>query len=344
MSERRDLSPREARDRFIDRRRAENTDHTIRSYENRLTRFVEWAEDADVESMGNLDGWDLDEFRAVRQHADISRSTLRGEMMALKQLLDYCAGLDVVGEDLVDKLDIPTLDKREQSSDKKLAHDDARRLLTFYRDSTQWFGTPQHTLLEVSWHVGPRMGGLQALDLKDFDAETQTLRFRHRPPETPLKNKADGERVVGISEEVVEAIETYVARERFDKRDAGGREPLFSCRQGRPSKTTFRSWSYLGTQPCLAQRCPHGEERPACTYVHRNHASKCPSSRALHAVRTGSITWQYLQGVDVEDIGKRVNATPETVRKHYLKPELVDEFEQRRAETTLSLDIQNDDE
>ncbi|GAB3681748.1 hypothetical protein GCM10028857_06460 [Salinarchaeum chitinilyticum] len=35
-----------------------------------------------------------------------------------------------------------------------------------------------------------------------------------------------------------------------------------------------------------------------------------------------------------------MNTSPETLRKHYLKPELLDEFEERRAEPTLNLDIQ----
>jgi len=344
VSRDRDLSPREARDRFVARRRRENTENTVRSYRTRLTRFVVWAEEQGIESMSELTGWDLDEYRAAREHADVAPATLRGQLTALKQLLDYLDDLDVVEDGFGQKLNVPTLQKHEASNDKKLAHGDARRLLSFYRDSQKWFGRPEHALLEVAWHVGPRMGGLQALDLRDFDVDSQTLRFRNRAPATRLKNGADGERVVGISEPVVDALEAYVVRERFDVRDGEGRESLFCCRQGRPSESTLRAWSYLGTQPCVAINCPHGKRRENCEFVRRNHASKCPSSRALHAVRTGSITWQYLQGVDVEDIGKRVNASPETLRKHYLKPELLDEFEERRAETTLKLDIEDTDE
>ncbi len=139
------------------------------------------------------------------------------------------------------------------------------------------------------------MSGLRALDLRDYNPDEQTLEFRHRPPYTRLKNKEQGERVVGISEKVVDALDTYLAR-GVDKRDEKGREPLFCARQGRPSNSTFRAWSYMGTQPCLITQCPHSKRRETCDYTRRNFASKCPSSRALHAVRTGSITWQLLQG------------------------------------------------
>lgn len=339
----RDLTPREARDRFLSRRKAENTDRTLRTYENRLTRFVEFCEERDITSMSDLSGWDLDEFRADRETAEIAPTTLRGSMVALKQLLDYCESIDVIEDGLADKVNVPTLTRDEESSDQQLAHEDAENLIEFYRSSRKWRGRPEHAVLEVAWHVGCRMSGLRALDLRDYNPDDQTLEFRHRPPYTRLKNKEQGERVVGISEPVVDALETYIARERVDKRDEKGRRPLFCARQGRPSNSTFRAWSYMGTQPCLITQCPHSRRRETCDYTRRNFASKCPSSRALHAVRTGSITWQLLQGLDIETVAKRVNARPETIRRHYYKAGLHEEFEELRADVTLKLDIQDND-
>ncbi|AEH38855.1 tyrosine-type recombinase/integrase [Halopiger xanaduensis] len=339
----RDLSPREARDRFLSRRKQENTEKTVRSYENRLTRFVQWAEDEGIESMSELTGWDLDEYRADREAADIAPTTLKGQLMTLKQLLDYCASIDVVDNDLPGKVNIPSLSKAEESSDVMLKPEDANALLSYFRNSNTLFGTPRHAFLEVAWHVGARMGGIRALDLRDFNPDRQTLEFRHRPP-TLLKNKEDGERVVGISEPVVKALRTYIARERFDKRDEEGREPLFCGRQGRPSDTTFRAWSYMSTFPCHVTQCPHGNRRETCDYARRNHASKCPSSRSPHAIRTGSITWQLLQGLAIETVAGRVNARPETIRRHYYRASEWEEFEELRAEETLKLDIGDFDE
>ncbi|AXR77710.1 tyrosine-type recombinase/integrase [Natrarchaeobaculum sulfurireducens] len=338
----RDLSPREARDRFLSRRRQENTEKTVRSYENRLTRFVEWTEDQQIDSMSELSGWDIDEYRSAREASGVAPATLRGQLMALKQLLDYCASIDVVDHRVPEKVNIPTLSKSEESNDTKLEVDDADALLTFYRSSGEMFGRPEHAFLEVAWHTGARMSGIRALDMGDFDPDRQTLEFRHRPP-TRLKNKEEGERVVGISKPVVKALRTYVARERFEKRDEEGREPLFSGRQGRPSDTTFRAWSYLGTQPCRVVQCPHGNRRATCDYTRRNHASKCPSSRSPHAIRTGSITWQLLQGLSIDVVAARVNATPKTIRRHYYRAAERDEFEELRAEHTLKLDIENYD-
>lgn len=338
----RDLSPRDARDRFLARRKQENTEKTVRSYENRLTRFVQWAEEQGIESMSELSGWDLDEYRAAREASEIAPVTLKGQLMALKQLLDYCASLDLVDDDLPDKVNIPTLSRAEESSDARLEVDDARALLSFYRSSTDWYGRPRHAFLEVAWHVGARMSGIRALDLHDFDPDRQTLEFRHRPP-TLLKKKEEGERIVGISETVVKVLRTYIARERYKKRDDEGREPLFCARQGRPSDTTFRAWSYLGTEPCVVTRCPHDKRRETCEWSRRNHASKCPSSRSPHAIRTGSITWQLLRGLAIDTVAKRVNASPATIRRYYYKATEREDFEAKRAEITLKLDIGDDE-
>jgi len=339
----RDLSPRDALDRFLARRKQENTEQTVRSYRNRLTRFVQWAEDEQIESMSDLSGWELDEYRAAREASGVSPATLRGHMMSLKQLLDYCESIDVVDDDLPEKVNIPSLSRAEESSDTKLASEDAMSLLKFYRSSRTHFGRPEHAFLELTWHVGARMSGVRALDLHDFDPDERTVEFHHRPP-TLLKNKEEGERIVGLSETVVRVLRTYIERERFDKRDDEGREPLFCARQGRPSDSTFRAWSYMATQPCVTVECPHGNRRETCDYTRRNFSSKCPSSRSPHAVRTGSITWQLNQGLEIETVAQRVNARPETIRRHYDKASKREEFEARRRKETLNLDIEQNDE
>ncbi|WP_435551935.1 tyrosine-type recombinase/integrase [Natrinema sp. CGMCC1.2065] len=341
MSQNRDLTPREARDRFLARRKSENTENTLRSYNNRLTRFVEWAEEAEIESMSELDGWLLDEYRAHREEVDVAPTTLKGQLVALKQLLDFCASVDVVDDDLPAKVNIPELSKEEETSDDKLEATDARSLLEFYRNSRRHHGVAKHALLELLWHVGPRISCIRALDLGDWDPDERTLRFRHRPP-TRLKDGKDHERNVIVSEDVADAIEHYVARERFDVRDDQGRKPLFTTRQGRASEGTIRSWAYLVTQPCLDVACPHGRNRATCKFTQRTHASKCPSSRAPHAIRTGSITWQLNQGLSYVKVARRVAASPETIRRYYDKPDHEQDLDRRRP-LTENMDITNDE-
>lgn len=345
MVSQRDLTPLEARDRFISRRRQQQSAETVRSYGHRLDHFVDFCEEQEIESMHEIDGWVLDEYRHARESEDVSPSTVKGAMVAIKQLLEFCERIEVVDDDVSEKVEIPKLTKDEETSDVQLDAERAQANLDYFRDSTQYYGTSWHAFLEVAWHTGCRLGGLRALDLRDFDSDRGTLKFAHRPDtRTPLKNKVEGERIVGIGEEIVNALEMYIARERPDKNDEYGREPLFSTRQGRPSRTTIRSWSYLGAQPCLYTSCPHSRDRHTCDWTTRGQGGKCPSSRSPHAIRTGAITWMLNETNDIDFVAQRVNAKPATIRRYYDKATAEEEFEQRRADIATQLDINNVEE
>jgi len=101
--------------------------------------------------------------------------------------------------------------------------------------------------------------------------------------------------------------------------------------QGRPPPNTLRNWSYLATEPCLHSPCPHGKERETCEWAQYHGASKCPSSRAPHHIRTGAITWMLNLGWPVADIAERVNSDPKTIEQHYDKAD-VEERRRRQRE------------
>jgi len=334
----RNLAPREAAERFIRKRRNKNTDKTVRSYKTRLQQFVRWAHERDdVETMRDLDGWIIDEYERFLDERGDAPSTVKGKLVALKELAKYCVRLDVVDEDLPDRVQLPNLSKDEQTSDKMLEAPDARRLLKYYRNSTQDYGTRHHVTLELLWHVGGRISCFRALDLGDYDSEERVLRFRHRPP-TRLKDGTEHERNVALTDATAEALDFWIARERPEKKDRSGRTPLLTTNQGRPAESTIQTWAYQATQPCMATACPHNRERATCRYTEKTHASKCPSSRSPHAIRTGSITWQLNRGLSYVKVAERVASSPETIRRYYDKPDLDEELARRRPETN-DLDI-----
>ncbi|WP_435358468.1 tyrosine-type recombinase/integrase [Haloarchaeobius sp. DFWS5] len=340
-SDPRDLSPRDARDRLLARRKTDATERTLNSYHYRLAHWVEWCEENGIERVGDVTPWHIDEYDMHRRQQGNAPTTIKGELTTLRVLLKYLARIDAVDDKIPEAVDVPNLSPKEESSDERLTAEDATALLTYFRNSRAEFGTAKHAFLEVTWNTGARVGGIRALDVDDYD-DSGTLAFRHRPrTDTPLKNKEDGERIVGIPPAVCEALNVYIERERHDKRDDHGREPLFSARQGRPSFSTLRAWSYLGTQPCLHSQCPHGRDRPRCGYVSRNDASKCPSSRSPHRIRTGSVTEQLNRGFAVEKVATRVNATPQVLRDHYDVADEDEEFQQRRRAEFAEFDIGN---
>lgn len=326
-----ELSPREARDRWLDKLRVSKTESTVSSYHYRTKHFVEWCEAEGIELISEVTGWDIESFETKRRADGLAAITLNKEMGTLQNFLEYCARVELVDENLPEKVNPPEVSRDAHVDETKLHPKDARLLLDVYESNPEMRHTRAHALLTFAWYTGARLGGIRAVDLRDYDSEDELVEFYHRPDEeTPLKNGYDGERHVGLPTHVCEILDGYIAEYRHKKHDDYGRQPLFTSQVGRASHNAVRAWMYLATVPCLHSACPHGNERPTCDYVDYNTASKCPSSRSPHQVRTGSITWQRHRGVPPEVVAERVNSSVRVIEEHYDVPSKREEMEERR--------------
>lgn len=335
-----ELSPRDACQRYLNGRRTEITDETASTYHYRLKLFVEWCENNEIEMVSELSGWVLDEYESARSGEGVAATTLHNEMETLQTFVEYLERIEAVDDGLGDRVNIPDVPSDEKSRETKLGADRALALIRHYRGSEQ-AGSRNHALLEIAWHTGARLGGIRALDLRDFDVSEQTLEFVHRPEtDTPLKNKQNGERIVGVRDGVAEALRQYISGDRWDKHDDHGRQPLLTSLQGRPSTNTMRAWMYAATFPCVRGPCPHGHNPDDCDFRSHTHASKCPSSRAPHHVRTGSITWHQDRSVPREVTTERVNASQEIIDQFYDKATKRERMELRRRPHLEKLEIE----
>lgn len=328
------LPPRETVRRFLNAKRPERTDASMTSYEYRLKLWVEWCQAAGIQEVGELTGWDFDEYKNERAGEGVSPSTLNNEFDTLHQLVKYLASIDAVGPELVEQVAemIPEVPPGEATSDVMLDPADAVAQLRHYRQSPQR-GTLNHAWLEVMWHTGARIGGLRALDLQDYYPDEHYVEFVHRPNAgTPLKKKLDGERPVGLPEEVCRILDHYIDHYRWDKRDSHDRQPLFTSTRGRPASTgsAMRNWTYMATFPCIRTECPHGKDPDACEFTSHPKSSQCPSSRSPHQVITGSITWQRDIGFPPEVVAERTNKSISTVKQYYDKASQRERLERRR--------------
>lgn len=341
------MTPRAAAKRYLRRREPDSTEGSLEGWEYRLKLFVEWCESVGIDTVGQLRRYDLDEYYELRA-SEVAPATLEGQMWTIKRYVEFLEDLGAVPEGHSNAVRIPDLDPEDRSNNEKLSTEDAKALLEFYRSDEQRYGTRAHAFLELAWFTGARQGGLRALDLRDVDlGETPYVDFRHRPDTgTPLKNKLGGERPVALTETIASVLRTYLQKHRYDVHDEHGRQPFLASAQGRPGKNTLRVWSYLATLPCLHSPCPHGKERETCEWADYAHASKCPSSRSPHRIRTGTVTWLLNSGWPPEDVAERVNATVKTIEQHYDKadPEerrkrLRDRMEKRRRPLLADLEL-----
>lgn len=339
-----DLSPREARDRWLDKLRVDKADSSVSAYHYQTKLFIEWCEAEGIDSISGLSGWDIESYETHRRGEDVKPLTLQKEMLTLQRFLQYCSRIELVDDELPEKVDPPDVPRDDQVDETMLRPERAEKLLTHYRTTPRERASRGHVLLELAWYTGARLGALRGLDLEDYNADEEYVKFRHRPDQdTPLKNGPDGERVVGLRESVCKVIDEYLAKHRHDVFDDYGREPLLASTLGRPSTNAVRAWMYLATIPCLYTECPHGKDPETCEYIDYNHASKCPSSRSPHQVRTGSITWQRNRGVPADVVSRRVNSSVRVIEEHYDKPDEIEEMEKRRRQYLDRLDFDRQD-
>lgn len=338
-----DLSPREAVDRWLDRQRMELADSSVASYGRRLEHFVEWCDEQDVARLGDLRPWDVGAYEDHRR-AQVAPVSLNNELTTLRQLLDWARRIGVVDEAVVEAVDPPNVDISEQVSKSLLEPERGEALLAAYRDGDD-FGTREHAWLEIAWWTGARLGSIRGLDLDDVSLDDGYVRFRHRPDQdTPLKNTADGERVVGLGEKVVEAVRAFVRESRPSSVvDDYGRQPLFATQHGRIAESTLRDTCYYATHPCRAVDCPHEQFRPTCHHHSRMYGHGCPSARSPHEVRSGSITWQLHRGLPKDVVAARVNATIPVIERHYDQARQLEEFRERREQHLDRLSIDEED-
>lgn len=310
-------SPRDAVNRYLRRRRSDATEATVYSYKYRLKLFVEWLDGLNLDHVGQIEPYDFDEYFNLRS-GDVSPSTLENEMRTIRLFIEYLEDVGAVDRELSKSVQIPNLDREDRVNDKILRPRNALKLIEGYREDEALRSTRAHVLLELLWYIGARKGGIRALDVRDVNLEEAFVEFHHRPETgTPLKNKREGERPVGIPENTVDVLREYLADHRIDIEDDHGRQPLLSSRYGRPAKGTIRDWAYLATLPCLFVPCPHGRDRPTCDWTEYGQASKCPSSRSPHPIRSGSITYQLNIGFPPSVVAERVNADVPTIEDHY---------------------------
>jgi len=317
-----DLQPieaAEAKEMYLEQRSQEVSDATIQAHGYRLKHFVRWCEDVQsIKNLNDLSGRDLQRFTTWRREdGDLNNVTVVTQLSTLRVFLKWCENINAVEEDLHDKILMPNLSKHEDQRDAMLNSSDAKDLLQYLRKFE--LGTRTHALIEVLWHTGMRIGAAHGLDLGDYDPHEQNIEVQHRPDtETRLKNKQDGERYVGLSKDVCDALDAYIKFKRADVVDDFGREALFTSKYGRPSKSSLRDNIYQITRPCVyTGECPHDRDIESCEAMERNKASRCPSSVSPHAIRRGSITHHLSEDVPDKVVGDRMNVSLDVLEKHY---------------------------
>ncbi|MWV64274.1 tyrosine-type recombinase/integrase [Halorubrum sp. JWXQ-INN 858] len=322
------ISPRDARELYLEALRDEAAEWTISSHRSHLRAFIEWCEEeAEIENMNELTGRDVYQFRLWRRgggyskgkDGEIAPRTLNSALNVVRVFLRFCGRIEAVLPDLYERVDLPALSKDDQVSDSTIDPDRVPEILTYL--TTYEYASRDHAIWALVWHTGVRLGGVRALDLDDVHLEggTPYIELIHRPGTgTPLKNKSGGERTNRISDRVAKILQDYIDGPRVENLDDHGRSPLMTTREGRISHNAVRMTFYRWTRTCaIGKECPHDEDPETCEFVKSAKMSQCPSTRSPHDVRKARVTRYRNDNVPRAIVSDRLNASEDVLDLHY---------------------------
>ncbi|WP_435318455.1 tyrosine-type recombinase/integrase [Haloarchaeobius sp. TZWSO28] len=327
------ISPEEAVEWYLETRKSEVTDTTLKAHEYRLSHFVRWCGEVEhIEDLNDLSGVHFNGYKIWRRDdGDLNNVSLATQLSTLRVFIKWAESIDAVPRGLHDYISVPTMAPKEDVRSVFLKDDEAADIQRHLQKFE--YASRNHAVFALLWHTGMRTGSLRALDLEDYDSETRSIEVRHRPEEgTPLKNGIMGERHIGLKDDVDTILSDYIEHTRISTTDEYGRSPIFTTAQGRLAKTTIRNLIYSVTRPCeYLGTCPHNREIESCEATQEVHdSSKCPSSVSPHAIRKGAITWARLNDIPVNAVSERMDVSQEVLKKHYDQRTKDEEMESRR--------------
>lgn len=332
MSELEPIAPAEAVEWYLDSRATELAQSSLYAHKSRLGHFVRWCDQEDIENLNSLTGRHMDRYKVWRRNdGDLNNVTLHSQLQTLRVFMQFCERIEAVRPGFHEFIQPPEMAPKEGVRHAFLDPDTALEIRDYLRKMQ--YASRDHVVFELLWHTGIRMGGLVGLDLEDYDPRYDILELHHRPDSgTPLKNKQDGERPIGLAEPVAQILDDYIQYNRLDTEDDYGRNPLLTTEYGRLGRQTVRSIVYGLTRPCTyTGTCPHDTEAKNCRAARsKGEASKCPSTVSPHAIRKGAITYARRNEIPIEEVSGRMNVSPDVIREHYDKNTKSEEMRRRR--------------
>jgi integrase len=330
MSELEPITPQDALNLYLRDREGELSKQTHRTHKSRLSYFLEWCDQNDIDDLNTLSGRDVRRYRIWRGDA-VSRVTLKSYLDTLRVFLRWCETIDAVSEGLADKVQSPRLGKGENEKTVHIDTNTAERIIDHLRKYE--YGTLPHVIWELIWHTGMRRGAVRGLDVDDYHSDESYAEVRHRPDsDTPLKNGNEGERPVALGESVCTVLDDWLADQRPAVTDDYGREPLLATQYGRVHGQTIQKWVYRFSRPCaIGNECPHDRDPDECDAATWNGAHECPSSIAPHDLRRSSITHALRGEVPKEAVSGRCDVSGDVLDAHYDQMTEREKMEQRRG-------------
>lgn len=328
------ITPEKAVKRYCSRRRNQLADSSMYTHKSSLDHFIKWCKNEDIENMNNLTGRDMQDYldwrveEAPRSVDRLAKKSEKTQIDITRKFIEICETFDAVKSDLHTKILPFRISKVDEVREATLSKDRMDEIINYLEKYE--YASREHVVWILLREFGPRIGTLRALDVRDILLEEECIKLRHRPEnDTPLKNDQESERKIGITENTVEVIRSYLNKQRIDSTDDYGREPLLSTNHGRIAGSTIRRYVYKLSCPtnigknCSCDHCAEDQTD--------GNPSKCLNSVSPHPVRRGAITHFLRQEIPKHMISDRCDVSPRVIDLHYDARSEQERMETRRS-------------
>jgi site-specific recombinase XerD len=305
---------------------------TFERYRDRLAHFLETQ---DVSDLSTVDSRDVRDYNRMLQRGDYARTTRELYLNTLKVAFDDLATDGLCDDEIsqqfkkrVKSLSVSTDEKSRSGDDHSIAQDRAHDIAEALAEEE--YASRRMIEFSLIYHVGFRISGLLSLNCSDIKPDRGVITVKNEPEKrgVRLKRGDNGERHVNVTDGVINLIEDYIANERTEPND--DTDALLTSWAGRINKSTvYRDIADATKCGC----CTDDSGDP----LSRQNAADCPDSIGPHDLRRTAVTRLKNKDLSWETIAGRVNATPQTLKKHYDSPSQEKEAERRREKVLNAL-------
>jgi tyrosine recombinase XerC len=244
--------------------------HTITSYENDLTSFLEFLsrqfetdiEDIDISGVNRLT---IRLWLGELSDEGLAKSSISRKVAALRSFFKYAFKRGHIEKNPAHLLVVP---KKEKTLPKTVTPEDLHRMLDNVDTDTPK-GLQDRAILEVFYGTGIRVSELVGLDLSDVDLKSGQI---------TVQGKGNKQRIIPLGKTAIDILSTFIKQrtELYGKRtDTDAKKAMFLAASGHriyARAVRYMVEKYLKKESEVTQKSPHVLRHSFATHMLNNGA------------------------------------------------------------------------
>ena len=246
------------------------SEHTIISYQNDLTSFLEFTAEVNEQKSEEVDIAEITRLSIRLWLGDLSekglaKTSIARKVAALRSFFKYCFKRGYVDKNPAHLLVVP---KKEQTLPKTATAEDIRRMLDRVNTDTVK-GLQDRAILELFYGTGMRLSELTELNVSDIDLKQQQV---------TVHGKGNKQRIIPLGNTVANILEQFIPKKSElygDRTDGDAKKALFIAASGQriyDRAVQLMVENHLKKTSEVTQKSPHVLRHSFATHMLDNGA------------------------------------------------------------------------